>query len=42
MLAERAQRQMAFLSGAARSYDCPFALTAMMKFAGDKVEQPRT
>lgn len=36
---ERAQRQMNFLSGAARSYDCPFALTAMMKFAGDRVEQ---
>jgi uncharacterized protein YyaL (SSP411 family) len=38
-LAERAQRQMAFLSGAARSYDCPFALTAMMKFAGERVRQ---
>lgn len=40
-LSTRAQRQMNFLSGAARSYDCPFALTAMMKFAGDRVEQPK-
>lgn len=40
-LEERAQRQMEFFSGAARSYDAPFALTAMMKFAGDRVEQPR-
>lgn len=38
-LQRRAAKQMAFLSGVARSYDCPFALTAMMKFAGDKVEQ---
>lgn len=41
VLEARAQRQMEFMSGAARSFDCPFALTAMMKFAGDRVEQPR-
>jgi len=34
----RAARQMEFMSGAAGSYDCPFALTAMMKFAGDRAK----
>lgn len=36
---KRAAAQMSYLAGVARSYDCPFALTAMMRFAGDKVEQ---
>ena len=38
-LRRRALAQMAFMAGAAGSYDCPFALTAMMRFAGEYAEQ---
>lgn len=34
-LRRRALAQMAYMAGAAGSYDCPFALTAMMRFAGE-------
>ncbi len=39
-LKRQAMTQMAYLAGAAGSYPCPFALTAMMRFAGSLAAQP--